>query len=205
MNNKIKNMIKSAPIVVVSMLAVAGVANAATVRINPDTLTVTNGSTFSLTVEGADFLTPTIGGGFAVTWDTAALTLVSTDAQIVASGEANGWFFTSATTTLPAPSPGIASLAVDVADFAPKSGLFDIITLDFTAVQPGVTNTDIGVLSSTPAWNDDNFGEIFPTYAGATITVETSPVPVPAAAWLFASGLLGMVGVARRQSASSLS
>ena len=53
MNNKIKNMIKSAPIVVVSMLAVAGVANAATVRINPDTLTVTNGSTFSLTVEGA--------------------------------------------------------------------------------------------------------------------------------------------------------
>ncbi|MBI5042207.1 MAG: VPLPA-CTERM sorting domain-containing protein, partial [Gammaproteobacteria bacterium] len=28
----------------------------------------------------------------------------------------------------------------------------------------------------------------------------TSAVPVPAAAWLFASGLLGLVGVARRRS-----
>jgi hypothetical protein len=27
----------------------------------------------------------------------------------------------------------------------------------------------------------------------------TSPVPVPAAAWLFGSGLLGLVGIARRR------
>jgi len=31
-----------------------------------------------------------------------------------------------------------------------------------------------------------------------TAAIITSPVPVPAAAWLFASGLLGLVGVARR-------
>ena len=34
---------------------------------------------------------------------------------------------------------------------------------------------------------------------GASIDVSTSPIPVPAALWLFGSGLLGLVGVARRK------
>jgi len=33
---------------------------------------------------------------------------------------------------------------------------------------------------------------------GGMVTIETSVVPVPAAVWLFASGLLGLAGVARR-------
>jgi hypothetical protein len=33
----------------------------------------------------------------------------------------------------------------------------------------------------------------------ATIGIDLAPVPVPAAVWLFASGLIGMVGVARRR------
>jgi hypothetical protein len=32
----------------------------------------------------------------------------------------------------------------------------------------------------------------------------TTPVPVPAAAWLFGSGLLGLIGVARRKQATSV-
>jgi hypothetical protein len=34
-----------------------------------------------------------------------------------------------------------------------------------------------------------------------TITITTSAVPVPAAVWLFGSGLLGLIGVARRKKA----
>jgi len=34
-----------------------------------------------------------------------------------------------------------------------------------------------------------------------SVIIETSPVPVPAAIWLFGSGLLGLVGVARRKKA----
>ena len=35
--------------------------------------------------------------------------------------------------------------------------------------------------------------------SGSTIGVDLQPVPVPAAVWLFGSGLLGLVGVARRR------
>jgi len=33
------------------------------------------------------------------------------------------------------------------------------------------------------------------------IRVDFNPVPVPAAVWLFGSGLIGLVGVARRKKA----
>lgn len=34
---------------------------------------------------------------------------------------------------------------------------------------------------------------------GTSFVISTSPVPVPAAAWLFGSGLLGLIGIARRK------
>ena len=36
---------------------------------------------------------------------------------------------------------------------------------------------------------------------GVTLAVDLAPIPVPAAVWLFGSGLLGLVGVARRRRA----
>ena len=35
--------------------------------------------------------------------------------------------------------------------------------------------------------------------SGNTLAVDLAPVPVPAAVWLFGSGLLGLVGIARRK------
>jgi len=37
--------------------------------------------------------------------------------------------------------------------------------------------------------------------SGNTLAVDLAPVPVPAAVWLFGSGLLGLVGIARRKTA----
>ena len=35
--------------------------------------------------------------------------------------------------------------------------------------------------------------------SGSTLAVDLAPIPVPAAVWLFGSGLIGLVGVARRR------
>jgi len=51
--------------------------------------------------------------------------------------------------------------------------------------------------SSTFAINDDAFNEVNGTWTASTFSM--TPVPVPAAVWLFGSGLLGLVGLARRK------
>ncbi len=44
------------------------------------------------------------------------------------------------------------------------------------------------------------FAEQFPVFTGTTVNI--SAVPVPAAVWLFGSGLVGLVGIARRRAAT---
>jgi hypothetical protein len=41
----------------------------------------------------------------------------------------------------------------------------------------------------------------YPRYAWAVHSGDVSAVPVPATAWLFGSGLIGLVGIARRKKA----
>ena len=46
---------------------------------------------------------------------------------------------------------------------------------------------------------DDSYNFVNATWTG--ITIDSTTVPVPAAVWLFGSGLLGLVGFARRKAA----
>ena len=45
----------------------------------------------------------------------------------------------------------------------------------------------------------EDIGSYYQALDYLTIELQTSPVPVPAAAWLFGSGLIGLIGVARRK------
>ena len=95
------------------------------------------------------------------------------------------------------------------------SGSFD--SFDYTAVPaPGGTTTEIfsgqgpdiknselltnlGVPTNTPF---EFFGFTIESANGNVVStdiINTQAVPVPAAVWLFGSGLLGMVGIARRR------
>jgi len=58
---------------------------------------------------------------------------------------------------------------------------------------------DHGSMWTVPETNQYaiKFGDI----GGFDLVVDIAPVPVPAAVWLFGSGLLGLVGVARRKKA----
>jgi 3D (Asp-Asp-Asp) domain-containing protein len=68
----------------------------------------------------------------------------------------------------------------------------------------GVYFTDSGwALTSTPDTyliRFDGLNVPGNSISGNTLAVDVRVVPIPAAVWLFGSGLLGMVGVARRRS-----
>ena len=64
----------------------------------------------------------------------------------------------------------------------------------------GVTTTTDGAGNFTAAWTALVVGGAFDGQIGAwNVTGTASAVPVPAAVWLFGSGLVGLVGVARRR------
>ena len=61
-------------------------------------------------------------------------------------------------------------------------------------------STDFSLDFSSTAY-DDNWGNTDRIYVTNFSITEVSAVPVPAAVWLFGSGLLGLIGIARRRAA----
>ena len=74
-------------------------------------------------------------------------------------------------------------------------------SLDFNA-DDGVNGATADFDSFFTSFASDNGGGSTKDIAGTWISYSQVVVPVPAAVWLFGSGLLGLVGVARRKRAS---
>ena len=161
----------------------------------PSTQTVVVGDAFSIIVQGSDFLDGVSSGGVQLNWDSTLLTIVSTVADLDASMASNG-FATLGVTTV------VSNEAIAVGGtFGAGAGLggttFDFVTINFTAL----SSAPISLINSTFGdWQDGN-GQSVPGVIFEGAIVDLVPVPVPAAVWLFGSGLLGLVGVARRRSA----
>lgn len=178
----------------VSLLTV-NLANAATVALTPSTLTVNTGDAFSLTVQGSDFADGVTSGGVQLNWDSTLLTITSTAADLDASMASNGFLSLGVTSV-------ISDQAITVGGrFDAGAGLggtpFDFVTVNFIAN----TSAPISLINSTFGdWQDGN-GQSVPDVIFEGAQVNVNAVPVPAAVWLFGSGLLGLIGVARRRSA----
>jgi hypothetical protein len=170
-------------------------ASAADIFLTPSSPTVNIGDTLTLTVEGENFLEKTIGGSVTVIWDPTALRLDSTVSDLQASGTTNGW----------------GQLGVDdiqifadrlnftgVNFFGSTGPSFDFFSMNFTALPPpSVSMVEIG-LGVLGDWQSGSFSPILDVnYTGASVTV--NEVPLPAAVWLFGTGLLGLAGIARRR------
>jgi hypothetical protein len=89
---------------------------------------------------------------------------------------------------------------------ATKPGLYDMFA-SFNAGQYSVTvNNDITYLKGVNGVTNSAGQLVFPgtvdTYATYTIgaNIDVTPTPIPAAAWLLGSGLLGLIGIRRRNS-----
>jgi hypothetical protein len=175
----------------------AGQATASTVTATPGTTVVTGGvsTPVSISIDG-NFTEFTSGGTFSVNWE-AGLTLDTFSINEAFPTPPGVWLSGSA-------SVGTNSLVIDVASFNGELGLINIATLNFIADlavggSANITMVDWNVPPSIQTgWIDFTGAPIAVDYVGGTIT---APVPVPAAAWLMLSGLLGLVGVARRKHA----
>jgi hypothetical protein len=188
--------IKFSSVLCFGALLVSSVVNASTIHISPTNQTIPVATTFTVIVQGTGFVL-TNGGGFSLSWDTNLLSLSSSAADISQSLLGNGFAPNSITIT-----SGQLDVAFTSFPATPVSGNFAITTLGFVTILPGVT--DISFLATQPAWTDaDNVAlapALQPDYVGASITILTpaaATVPLPAAIWLFSSGLLGLAGIAR--------
>ena len=189
---------------VVSLLT-AGLANAATVSLSPSAQTVTDGDALSLAVIGSDFPDGVNDGTITVTWDATILQLETTQTDAIVDGAlttgiTNIFVFDTST---PGQLDFTGGIGLGDAPVGQGGVEFTYLNLAFTAIATPGTDVDVG-LGVSGLWQDGTFTPIPDadiTYIGATVTV--NPVPVPPAVWLFGSGLLGLVGVARRRSSQA--
>ncbi|BAZ94310.1 ornithine/acetylornithine aminotransferase [Thiohalobacter thiocyanaticus] len=180
-----------------SMLAAlfTATANAASISLSPQTTQAAPGDSLSFDLL-IDFSgDPTFGGAIDFFFDNSLLSFQG---------------FTTATTTLvldPAydRSPDPVSSGLEGLAFGSDSGLEAGIvgTLTFQALAAGDTALTMAV-TTDPLKGGDFYSAV--TYQQQAVTflgsqVEVSAVPVPAAVWLFGSGLIGLAGIARRRSA----
>lgn len=179
---------------VVSLLFVAVSAQAATVSFNNSLTTVNQGDNFSLTIQGSDFAT-IAGGGLNLSFNASVLqinsvTINQTVFEFYLGGVEEGML----------DNLFGQLLNTSFNSFFGASGNFDIMDIGFTAVGAGSSSL---ALSESLLWSfADEFGGYYGdqiAFSAASVNV-VSAVPVPAAAWLFGSGLIGLAGIARRRS-----
>jgi len=102
---------------------------------------------------------------------------------------------------------GDADAAEEAADAASQIGFLEVdlgFTDAFLNCTPGLNCTPAMNGSGTMSLSFDVFsGEkyMFGTEAEVGVWTQINAVPVPAAVWLFGSGLIGLVGIARRKKA----
>jgi hypothetical protein len=184
-------------------LLMASQVNAATISLTLSASTINVDDLFSLTVQGSGFNNGVTAGGVILEWDTASIQLVGDINDINSSLGLNG-FANSFGNNISVNGSGIASATIDGLSFSDNAdafGNFDFVTLDFLAASlPSTSTVDI-FASISGDWQDAAVPLSNPVVVDQlnNVTVNIEAVPVPAAVWLFGSGLIGLVGVARRK------
>ncbi len=173
------------------MLGVAGQAAANTVQLTQPNPILTGGApSVTLNLVGTLFTDTVDGAAFTFNWDPTVL-------QYTGSVVSDPNWDT-----------------VSISDLNAAAGTVDFVFLGrsvgFFGSDFNIVDISFNVIGADGSATDITFADIFGGWsvAGANVPVDyvtgqvqVTPVPVPAAVWLFGSGLLGLVGVARRKAA----
>ncbi len=192
---KIKNIVKALALTSFVSFAFISNANAAVISLVPnligyspgDTITIGVGDTLSLTVRATEYPGGTSGGGVVVDYS------------------AGTGFVSAATVTFPTEWNFIADSTIDNAGGTvtastvgfpgATTATFDLAIITFTANAVGSFYMGLSELASNPFFLSDGTTLAMPTFNGANVSV----VPIPPAIWLLGSGLVGLIGMARRK------
>ena len=163
------------------LFSVSGVVLAATVEFSPSPINVAPGETFNVDIIGINF-TELASGTFDLGFDSAHLQINSVSI--------NPYFDFLPDGGGPAVGDVWSGIVFDVFVNDAAVGDFTIATINLTALGSGTSN--LVILNSQFFSNTVLLDPIL-----TPGIVDT--VPIPAAVWLFGSGLIGLIGVARRK------
>ncbi len=152
----------------------------------------TVGDSFTVNLRAFDLPVLTLGGSLNLRFDEDVLRLEGVSVNSTA------WEFDTRPGTIDNDRGELDFLSFS--SFAGRSGNVDIATLTFTAIGSGQSRLDLNGNSRNPFTLDDA-STFSPTLVDSSVTVQASPVPLPAAAWLLGSGIAALVFPVRRRAA----
>jgi hypothetical protein len=170
------------------LLSSSGVVLAATVSFTPDPKDVMVGDSFTVDIVGSNF-TELAGGTINLGFDSSLLTIDSVAVNSVLFDFLPDGGGPAAGNTWP-------NIGFDTFVNNPATGNFTIATITLTAGGSGTAS--LSILGSSQYFSAT--AQLSPTLVGSTVNI--SAVPLPAAAWLFGSGLPGLIGISRRKKAA---
>jgi hypothetical protein len=162
------------------------------IALAPASLHVLVGESFSVNIEGQDFMKSVQGGGLELFFSPAVLRVDRVSFDPI-------WNFETRVDTGRGEA-GIDNVngRIDAISFAAfpngPTGNFRIATIDFTALAAGRSRIDLAA-DNFFAFSDDLGDPLSPTFASGEVDVTV--VPVPAALWLMVAGL-GVFGAGKR-------
>lgn len=183
-------------------LLVAGGAQAAKIVVNPDIFNVNQGATINATVGGTEFSVATSGGGFKLSYDDTVFDLVGTPTFAaslpVILGPSTINTGTSAGVGFIDVQFSVCSIGLPCTGVSGTFSILENVALKLDPAFIGTRPVDLALLTGA-SWRTTTFALLSPQPTPVGATVNVSAVPVPAAVWLFGSGVIGLVGVARRR------
>lgn len=166
--------------------------NAATITWSSTDNLVNQGDIFTLDVVGLGFISNVDGGGVNISFDPTKLNVLSVTIDELV------WDFGPtgiSTGTIDNVSGTVNGIMVNA--WSNVTGDFTVASIQFEEIYGGAyANSTIGITEyALNPWASGG-SMINPDFVNGSVS--TSAVPVPAAAWLFGSGLLALTSIARR-------
>ena len=164
--------------------------SAAIIEWSVSTSSVNVNDVFSINIIATGFTDNVDGGGVNISFDSSVINIqsISIDESV--------WDFGGLGISTGTIDNSVGTVdGIMVNTFGDVAGDFIVATVEVKAIAEGISDLSLTEYTLNP-WASGGVA-INPDYVNGT--VEVSAVPLPAAIWLFGSGLLGLISVARRK------